>query len=257
MRQFVTTILPVKGLSSFLHITLNILLVLVTFVLVRIEFGQLALALMLLSKWRMLAVRPRFWLANIRVNSVDIAVSLSILSFMLQAGRPGVQLAWAAVYAAWLLWVKPATSTIMISMQAFAGLALGQLALFYAFGDAPLYWLVIGSGAICYFASRHFFDNFDEPFAKLLSNLFAFLGAAVTWVMGHWLLFYAAGTIAQPAVLLIAVGYGMAALYYLDHFDRLSKLVRAEITITTMFIVLAIVLSLVVNTTGTLQELLQ
>lgn len=257
MKQFATNILPANGISPFLRVGLNVFLALAVFVLVRIEFAQLALVLVLLSKWRMLAVRPRFWLANIRVNAVDIIVSLSILSFMLQSFRPGVQLLWAVAYAVWLLVIKPASSTLMVSMQALAGLLLGQTALFYGLGDAPLYWLVLVSGLVCYFASRHFFDSFDEPYAKLLSNLFGFFGAALTWILGHWLLFYLDGIVAQPALLLIAVGYGLAALYYLDHFDRLSRLVRVEIMATTTVIVGAIVTSLSVNVVATIRDLLK
>lgn len=257
MKQFTANILPAAGFSPVFHIGLNILLAFVVFVLVRIEFAQLALVLVLLSKWRMLVVRPRFWIPNIRVNAVDIIVSLSILVFMVQSGTAAIQLAWALMYVIWLLIVKPASGTPMISLQATIGLLMGQVALFYGLGDAPLYWLVIISGFICYFVARHFFDSFDEPYAKLLSNLFGFFGAASTWVMGHWMLFYLNGTIAQPAIILIAAGYGMAALYYLDHYDRLSKAVKIEILVTTLVIIIAIIASLSVNVTATIREILQ
>lgn len=257
MKQFVTSIIPAAGFSPVFHIGLNILLALVVFVLVRIEFAQLALVLVLLSKWRMLVVRPRFWLPNIRINSVDIIVSLSILLFMVEASAAPVQLAWALFYIIWLLIIKPASGTLMISVQAMFGLLLGQLALFYGLGAAPLYWLVIISGLICYFVARHFFDSFDEPYANLLSNLFGFFGVAFTWVLGHWMLFYLNGLIAQPALVLIAVGYSMAALYYLDHYDRLSKAVRIEILVTTLVIMLAIIASLSVNVAATISEILR
>lgn len=256
-KQLVATIKPASGFAPLLHMGLNVLLALGVFILVRIEFIQLAFALVLLSKWRMFAVKPRFWPASVRVNSVDIIVSISILLFMLQISNPGWQLMWAIGYAVWLTAIKPASSTIMVSLQALVSLLFGLTALFYAYGDVSLYWLILFSGLICYFAARHFFDSFDEPYAKLLASLFGFFAASVTWVLGHWLLFYLDGIIAQPALLLVALGYGMAALYYLDHFDKLSKLVRIEIMATTGVIVVAIVASLLVNVSATISDILR
>lgn len=246
---------PISGFSRLAHIGSNLLLVLLVFVLVRIDFAQLALVLILLSKWRMFAVRPRFWPANIRANSVDIIVSLSILLFMEHTSSFGIQLAWAGAYAVWLLVIKPASGALMVSFQAMLGLLFGLTALFLGLGDGPLYWLVFLTALICYLAARHFLDSFDEPYAKLLSYLWAYFGAGLVWVLGHWLLFY--GFIAQPTLLLVAVGYGLAALYYLDHNDKLSKLIRTEILITTVAIVLAVAVSLTVNVMSTVRALLR
>jgi hypothetical protein len=257
VKQLIAKIKPASGFSQIIQISVNILFPLLIFVLVRIEFVQLALVLILLSKWRMFAVRPRFWLANIRANSMDIIVSLSFLLFMAYSASPFVQLLWAASYALWLVVIKPASSTFMVSFQAMIGLLFGLSALFISLGSGPLYWLVLGSGLICYLSARHFFDSFDEPYVKLLSYMWAYFGAALTWVLGHWLLFYGNGVIAQPTLLLVAIGYGLAALYYLDHHDRLSKLVRVEIMAITAVTVLAIIASLTVNVTGTVKDLLR
>ncbi len=257
MKQLIAKIKPATGFSQFLHISLNILLPLIVFVLVRIEFVPLALVLILLSKWRMFVVRPRFWLANIRANSVDIIVSLSFLYFMVYSGSSAIQLLWTAGYAMWLAVIKPASSVPMVSAQAMIGLCFGLTALFLSLGGSPLYWLVLLAGLVCYLSGRHFLDSFDEPYARLLSYSWAFFGAALTWILGHWLLFYGNGLIAQPVLMLLAVGYGLAALYYLDHHDRLSKTVRVEIMIITAVIVLAIVASLAVNVTGTVSDLLR
>jgi len=257
MRQLIAKIKPASGYSQFLHVGLNVLLPLLIFVLVRIEFVQVAMVLILLSKWRMFVVRPRFWLANIRANAVDIIVSLSILLFMVNSGSPFVQFLWAAGYAFWLTVVKPMSSTFMVSLQATLGLLFGLSALFIGLGDAPLSVLVLGTGLICYLAARHFFDSFDEPYARFLSYGWAFFGASLTWVLGHWLLFYGNGLVAQPTLILVALGYCLAVLYYLDHYDKLSKLVRIEIMAITGVTIVAIVGSLLVNVTGTVQELLR
>lgn len=257
MRPLIAKIKPASGYSRVIYVGLNVVLPLIVFILVRVDFVQLAVVLVLLSKWRMFVVRPRFWVANIRANSIDIIVSLSFLLFMVESGSPVVQLAWAAGYMIWLTLIKPASSIFMVSLQAMVGLFFGLTALFMSLGDSPLYWLVLIVGVICYLAARHFLDSFDEPYAKLLSYIWAFFGASLTWVLGHWLLFYGNGFIAMPTVLLVALGYGMSALYYLDHHDRLSKLVRIEIMVITAVIVIALVASLAINVSSTVSDLLQ
>lgn len=255
MRPLINKIKPAKGFSRLAHVITNIVLVLLVFVLVRIDFPQPALALVLLSKWRMFVVRPRFWPALARYNSVDIIVSVSFLVFMVHSDSQLTQLIWAGAYAFWLLVVKPAAGALMVSIQAMAGLLFGLSAVFLQWGASPLYGLVLAVAIVCYLSARHFFDSFDEPYAKLLSYLWAFFAVSLTWVLGHWLLFYS--VIAQPTLLLVAVGYGLAALYYLDHNDKLSRLVRIEIIATTCAIVAAVMISLTVNVINTVRELLR
>lgn len=242
MRLLVARIKPANGFAQFLHIGLVLILPLVLLGLVRLQGGfvQLALALVLLSKWRMLAVRPRFWPAIIRANAIDIIIGLSIVLFMAQSQSGYVQIMWAGLYGIWLLFIKPGAGTFMVAAQAILGQLAGLMALFLIWSDGPLYGLVIVTGTICYMAARHFFDNFDEPYAKLLSWLWAYFGAALLWVLGHWLLFY--GVIAQPTLILSMVGYGLAVLYYFDHTDRLSVGLRRQF-LGVMIVVIVIILA--------------
>jgi hypothetical protein len=239
MKPIIAKIKPASGFSRVVHLGFNVLLPLIVFVLVRIHFLQLALAVILLSKWRMFAVRPRFWAANIRANAVDILVGVSLLVFMAHSSSQWLQLVWALSYGVWLVVIKPASSALMVSVQAMIGLLCGLMALFVAWAAGPLYGLVLVTGLICYLSAHHFFDSFDEPYARLLAYTWGYFGAALTWVLGHWLLFY--GHVAQPVLLLLTVGYGLAALYYLDHHGRLSKGVRRQF----IFIMVAIVLIIV------------
>ncbi|HUS26820.1 MAG TPA: hypothetical protein VMY99_05740 [Nevskiaceae bacterium] len=240
MRPLIAKIKPASGFAGFAHLGLNILLPLLVFILVRIQFIQLALAIILLSKWRMFAVRPRFWPVNIRANAIDIIVGISILLFMIHSGSQPLQFMWAFLYGVWLVSIKPASTPIMVSLQAMIGFLCGLMALFVAWASGPLYGLVLSTGLICYLAARHFFDSFDEPYAKLLSYTWAYFGAALVWVLGHWLLFY--GLVSQPALLLLSIGYGLGVLYYLDHHGKLSQNLRRQF----LFIMLAIVLIVVV-----------
>ena len=254
MRPLIAKIKPASGFSSVVHISFNLLLPLMVFVLVRIDFVQLALIIILLSKWRMLAVRPRFWPANIRANAVDIMVSVSLLLFMAGAESQIWQLIWAVMYGLWLLVIKPASSPFMVSMQAMIGMLCGLMALSVGWDTAPLYGLVAVTGVICYISAHHFFDSFDEPYTRLLSYMWGYFGAALMWVLGHGLIFYpdrAGGLVSQPTVILLTLGYGLAVLYYCDHSNKLNNLIRNQ----TLFVMVAVSLIMIGSLIISLKDL--
>ena len=75
-----------------------------------------------------------------------------------------------------------------------------------------------------------------------MAHVWAYFAASLSFVLGHWLLFY--GTIAQIVVILTTVGYGTAGLYYLDASDRTSLIAERElILIMVAILVLVILLS--------------
>jgi len=236
MRPLIQKITPSRGFAHAFYFAYNALLPLLVFLLVRWTFIPLALSLILLSKWRMFAVRPRFWLANVRANAVDIIIGVSVLAFMTATGSEIAQLLWVVLWAGWLVGIKPKADTLWVSLQAFIGFVAGMTAVFYTWNRAPLVVLVGAAGLLCFFAAHHFFESFDEPYTRLLALLWGYFGAALTWILCHWLLFY--GPVAQPTLLLVSLGFGMGTLYYLDHFDKLSMNVRRQI----IFIMVAVVL---------------
>lgn len=237
MRPLLAKAKPTSGFAHIVHLLLLAILPAVIFILVRSNFVQLAFSVVVLSKWRMFAVRPRFWAANVRANAVDLIVGLSIVLFIVHSGEVFLlQLMWAVLYGVWLIFIKPASSLFMISVQAFIGQLFGLMALYLAWAAGPLYGLTLLTGLVCFLAARHFFDGFNEPYARLLSYVWGYFGASLAWLLGHWLLFY--GLVAQTTLLLTTLGYGLAVLYYLDHSDRLSKGLRRQF----VFIMLAIVL---------------
>jgi len=235
MRQIAAKIKPAAGFSHFIHIVLTCLLPATVFVAVRLNFVQIAVALILLSKWRMFAVKPRHWAANIRVNAVDLIFGISVLICMANVDSQMIQLIWALVYGFWLLVIKPLDSVFGVSLQALLSQALGLVALFIAWGDAPVAVLVIGTWIITYNCARHFFAVFEESMSRYLGGVWAYFSAALAWISCHWLLFY--GPVAQPALLLSVLGSGMGGIYFLEKTDRVSVLLRRQI----IFIMIAIV----------------
>jgi hypothetical protein len=237
MKPLLVKIKPARGFTYLLHIALLALLPQIVLILVLDQFIVQAAIVILLSKWRIFAVRPRFWPAGLRANAVDMIVGFSLLAFMVHSnGHAWLQLLWAILYGVWLIAIKPGNSLVMISVQAMIAQFCALTALFLVWGSQPLYVLVFSAGLICYLCARHFFESYDEQYTKLLSYVWAFFGAALVWLLGHWLLFYH-NIIAQPTLLLCTVGYGLAALYYLDHHERLTPMLRRQF----IFIMLAIV----------------
>jgi hypothetical protein len=232
---------PVKGFSHLLHLAFNALLPILAYILVRIDFVGLAILLVIISKWRMFAVRPRYWLANIISSSVDILVGVSLVIFMANTTVVWWQIFWALAYAGWLIVLKPRSDVLSVSSQAMTGQLLGLIVLYLKFGDSSLAWLVLGTWTVTYLAARHFFTSFDESQFDLLSHIWAWFAASLAFVLGHWLLFY--GTIAQIIVLLTTIGYGLAALYYLDASDKLSVLIQRQL-LAIMAAILLIILVL-------------
>src|ERR1700722_11517154 len=102
-QQLITKFKPASGLAHAFHVGLVAVLPLILYILVRVvraDFFQLALAIILLSKWRMFAVRRRYWPANIRANDIDIIVGVSAVIFMSQTSSSLWQLLWAVFYGA-------------------------------------------------------------------------------------------------------------------------------------------------------------
>jgi hypothetical protein len=240
VKEALKKVKPAGGFAHVLHFLLVAMLPTLVFIFVRLELAAIAVALILLGKWRMFAVRPRHWPANIRANAIDIIVGLSFLVFMTHSNSPGFQLIWALLYAAWLLLIKPRSTPLFVSLQAIIGQTLGLSALFLNWGDTSVLVLSGVAWAICYSSARHFFTNFEEPRTRFLAYTWGYFAAALTWVLSHWLLFYS--QVSQVTLLLTVIGVGLAGLYYLDITDRLTSLVRRQI----VFIMAAIILIVLV-----------
>jgi hypothetical protein len=221
---------------------LNLALPLVAYILVRTDFVSIAILLVLVSKWRMFAVQARYWIANLIANGVDIMVGIALVLFMASTASGWLQLFWALIYGVWLVWLKPRSDVLSVSAQAMVGQLLGLSVLYLKFGDSSLFALVLGTWLVAYIAARHFLTSFEEAHTALLAQVWAYFAASLAFILGHWLLFY--GSIAQIIVFLTNIGYGLAALYYLDAKGRLTiSLQRQLLAIMGAILLVVIILS--------------
>lgn len=239
VKYIVEKIRPGRGFAHAFHLSFLAFLPPLLLVLVKLDLDFVALAVLLLSKWRMFALHPRYWLAHLRTNAVDLVVGISLLVFMVATTAVWLQILWLLIFEIWLLYIKPGITLPLISIQAIVAASLGYSSIFYAIDDAALGFYVAAYWAVGYFSARHFLNAFDEKHGRLLSAVWAFFAAAIMWVLGHWLLFY--GPLALPAILLSALSFGLAGLYYLESSDRLSATIRQQIIFTMFAIVLVLI----------------
>lgn len=190
------------------------------------QLTALAVVLVVLSKWRVFAVQPRFWFPNIKANLVDIVVGVSSVGLMHQSQESSLAYIWVAVYAVWLLFIKPRGSELWISAQALSAQVLGLLVVFgstelvtYAVLVSIVAWLVSWS------AARHYFSNYDEPHYRLLSLVWALLITQIVWYSLHWLQYFMVGGVAvASSVLVVSVlSVTLGSLYHAYKHDKITK----------------------------------
>lgn len=184
-------------LSEVVYILLNLALAgAVAAAVIATGTPWLALALVLLSKWRVLAVRPRYWLAHIETNMVDFIVSIGIVVLMFVGGQSSgqvaiaVQLGLAVVYALWLLFVKPRSKRAFVVAQAAIAVTIGTMALMSLSYEWPSSIVVIVMWIIGYASARHVLSAYSETSLRFLSLVWGFVFAEIGWLLYHWTIAY-------------------------------------------------------------------
>lgn len=200
-------------LSEVAYVILNITLAVMLLVLVLVvNVPWPALGLVLLSKWRIFAVRSRYWAANIRANMVDVIVGISMVVFLYSAvGDLPTQIGLTALYVAWLLFLKPKSKRTYVAAQAMVGLVFGIGAIVQLSPDLPASVVVVLSWLVGYASARHILSVQHESHINFLSLLWGFVVAEIMWLAYHWTIGYQIGNTLQLAQVVIIV----AALSFL------------------------------------------
>lgn len=227
VKKYIQNLRPQSGISQAVYVTLTVALPLLVLLFVRLDLAVIAAVLVLVSKWRMFAMRPRYWLPNLRANSVDIFVGLSIVVFMSGTNTFYVQVIWTALFLLWVLWLKPKSSQIPVMLQALIAQILALVAFYQAFPDHGITAGVFSTWLISYLAARHFFGAFEEPHTIQLSAVWGWFAASLAWVLEHWVIVYI--TIPQTALVITLVGYILALMYYLHANSRLRNSVKNQL----------------------------
>lgn len=207
-------------ISELIYIILNVALAIAVLGVVwAIESPLPAFVLVLLSKWRVLAVRPRYWFANIQANLVDIIVSLSVVVLLYAASKALiVQIVLTVLYIVWLLFVKPRSKRSFVAVQAGTALFLGVTALLSVSYEWPSSLVVAGMWLIGFSAARHVLGSYDEVHTGFYSLLWGLIVAELGWVMFHWTFAYALPglgdiKLSQTAIIVLALSFLAERVY--------------------------------------------
>lgn len=213
VKKIFQSVRPASGFSKIIYYILNIALPILVLLLIRLDFAAIAAALVLLAKWRMFAMPPRYWIPNLRANSVDIFVGLSVVIFIAGTSLFPVQIAWTVFYLAWMLYIKPQSKQAWVMVQALAAQALALVAFYQAFPSHSIVVGVVVVWMVCYLSARHFLGAFEESHTRQISAVWGWFGASLAWVLEHWVIIYV--VIPQVALVITLVGYILALMYYL------------------------------------------
>ena len=246
--EFLKTIKRRSFLSEVVYITLNIGLAVILMFIIR-STGSLwmAFAMVLLSQWRVFAVRPRFWFAHIQANLLGTIVSISFVVFLYVVNTANVssleilstQIFLSLLYIIWLVFIKPQSKRVYIIIQASIALFSGITAIYYmsyswvASPVVALVWLV------GYSTARHILSNYnEESHTTLLSIIWGLMFAEIGWLAYHWVIAYRlplASTLLLPQISIIVLCFGFLGYKIYDSYAHHQKIRLNDVLLPIFF----------------------
>lgn len=231
--------------SEVIYIGLNVALAVMVLLVVQATNSPLpAFALVALSKWRVFAVRPRYWLANIQANFVDFIVSIGVVVLLFSAST-NTEFGWllqgalTVLYIGWLVILKPRSSKGAVVSQAAAALFVGVTALFVVSYAWPVSLVVIAMGGIGYVTARHVMTQYKEDNQQFLSLLWVLVLAQLGWIAYHWTVAYHIPLldVRVPQVSVIAMCLGLVFYKLYDSFKKHSEVRAGDVALPIIFTV--------------------
>lgn len=183
-----------NALSTLMHALLNIALAVFSTALTVISGNWIfAVLLVILSKWRVVAVRPRYWWLNIKANLVDFAVGLSLALLVYLVGTNGLNL-WhiilTAIYALWLVVIKPRSAQGFTEFQSLLAIFLGTFTITLLTAHLNPIFGVIPCFVLGYGACRHILVQGEDHDFTFITFVFGLLLSELYWIFYHWSIVY-------------------------------------------------------------------
>lgn len=201
--------------ADVIHAALNIAFAAATiFLTMAFETPWPAMALVLMSKWRVIAVRPRYWWANFLSSLPDLAFGIGIAVISWRAGQIAltnidnginmdvslfglslplagmVQVVLGLIFAVWLVWIKPKHDDKWVSFQALASQCVGLMAIFTMGLQLSLTGTLILSFVVAFASARQVLGQFEEKDQGFLASVWGLLVMELAFVSWHWSVFY-------------------------------------------------------------------
>ena len=187
-----------NALSTATHAMLNIGLAVMSTILTVVSANWVfAILLVLLSKWRILAVRPRYWWLNVKANLVDLTVGISLAILVYLANPAGGLNLWqiilTIIYAVWLVVIKPLSTTRSAELQALFAIFFGSFVVSLITAQLDPIVGVIVCFIIGYGATRHVLMQGDDHDFTLTTFIFGMMMSELYWICYHWTIAYQLG----------------------------------------------------------------
>ena len=183
-------------MSNMVHVFLNLLLgigaVLIT---VLSNSPILGIILVLVSKWRIFAVRARYFTLNLKSNLVDLIVGISVVLLAYYAGPSFLPVDFILMifYSIWLLFIKPLSSETANLVQSLIAVFLGMSASTIMCANLNSVFIVILAFLIGYSASRHVLAQSDDKDFTLTTLVCGLIFAEIAWLCHSWAIVYTFG----------------------------------------------------------------
>lgn len=216
--------------SNLVHVFLNLLLG-VGAVLITVLSGSpvLGILLVLISKWRVFAVRARYLWLNIKSNLVDLIVGLSVVMLAYYAGTNFLPVDFILMifYSVWLLFIKPLSSEKATMAQSLIAVFMGMSATAIMSANLDSIVAVLLAFLIGYAASRHILVQSDDKDFTLTTLVCGLVFAEIAWLCQTWSIIYTFGAtgvrIPQVAIILTIFAFvynyaRQAMIKYQDDF---------------------------------------
>jgi len=214
-----------------------------------VESPYAAFLLVLLSKWRVLAVRPRYWFVNLQSNLVDLIVGLSVVVLLYAAnGALTAQILMTLLYIGWLLFIKPRSKRSFIAVQAGVATFLGITALMLVSYSWIASLVVLLMWVIGYSAARHVLGSYEEAHISFYSLVWGLFFAELGWLMYHWTFAYSlpgTGDIKLPQGALIALAVSFIAERAYASYEKHGSIHSNDMILPSLLSVSLVIILLV------------
>jgi len=241
--------------TSLLHVLFNLLMAGGSLALVLLfpDSPWAAIGLVVVSKFRVFAVKPRFWLPNILSNLTDFIFCGGIVLLIWVAGIEGgssaliYQIILTFIYAAWLIFLKPLTKSLPVIIQAGLSQFVGLIALFSVSDYLPVPLIVLICFGIGFAAARHVLMLHKERQYTLLALVWAFILAQLGFLGYHWSLTYNFGSLTHiPEVAVIAsIIAFVTERFYSSYRENDGQIKQEDVLLPTLFGIVALIIILV------------
>lgn len=238
-------------ISTITHVIMNILLGVGSVLLTNITGSWvLGVILVLISKWRIFAVRPRYWGLNIKSSLVDLIVGISFVLITYCSGTTWlpVHTILAILYSFWLIVIKPKSTETAAEVQSLIAIFLGETALTLIAASYDSIIMVAGTFFITWAATRHILVQSEDNNFAMVNYICGLISAELAWLCHSWLIVYTfagTGIIVPQLSIIITASCFVFNRVYKSLIRNDGELKSEEFAAPTIFSILVIIMVVV------------